>query len=351
MSGSPPNGRIYRILVVTPSEKLASFQIGIRQPFDELKRRKAVEYRVHTELTATEQDVADAELVVFLRNTTPAALRLMNRARALGRGTVYSIDDHFLHLPPDRGFGIAMQEPERRDAFVQLMRRAKAVRVGSPYFAEQIRREYNRNVVCIEAGVDFDWIDRAGRKTRSDRYFTIGYQGSFKEDDFADVVPALRELLAKYPQVTLEFHGYAPARLLGHPQVVYFAGGHDYKPFLQLLARRAWDVGLAPLEDHLYNRCKSNNKFREYSACGIPGIYSDMPTYSYCVTNGETGLLVPHTKAGWYEGIERMIKDDALRGHIREQAGRAVRERYTIAECARRWLDLVQTTAGRKGSN
>jgi glycosyltransferase involved in cell wall biosynthesis len=344
MSRKPKGSRkTYRMLVITPAEKLASYQIGIRQPFELLKKQGAIHYAALTEQTVTEQAIQEADLVVFLRNTSPAMLDLMNTAKKLGKGTIYTIDDHFLHLPPNRGFGIAMTEPERRRTFVDLMKNANIVRVGSPYFAELIRREYNPNVACIEAGVDFDWIDKAGAPTRNKRDFIIGYEGSYKEEDFEPVIPALQRILREYPQAVLEFHGFIPNSFVGHSQVVYFAGGHDYKEYLHLLRRREWDIGLAPLQDTLYNRCKSNNKFREYSACGFPGIFSDVATYSYCIRHKETGLLVPHTTSGWYDGIKLLIEDSHLRERIKQQSGQTVREHYTMERCAANWLSLLDS--------
>lgn len=333
--------RCSKVLVVPPSERLPSFQIGIRQPFKELQRQGIIEYKVMAEYEVTKHAIADADLIVFLRNTTKEAYEHLITAQRLGKRTVYSIDDHFLHLPK-RGFGIVMEEQERRDTFVLFLRKAQTIRVSSHYFAEHIKQNYNDNVVCILGSVDFRLISRAGNKTRSNQELMIGYGGSYKEDDFAAVTPALLKILEEYTgKVRLEFHGFIPAELLHHPRIVYFVGGYEYQTYLQFLYQRAWDIGIAPLADSLYNKCKSNNKFREYSACGIPGVYSAIPTYSDTVRHEETGLLVNHSTDDWYRGLKRMIEDKRLRRHIRKQAFQSVQERYTIARCAEDWRTQI----------
>ncbi|RXZ78915.1 glycosyltransferase [Paenibacillaceae bacterium] len=343
---SKVNSSPLRILVVPPSERLPSFQIGIKLPFDELQARGEIEYKTLPEYDVTEQDLCEANVIVFLRNTTTESLRLLKAAQSEGIPVVYSIDDHFLHLPK-RGFGITMAEPERRFTFTSFLKKADMIRVGSPYFAELIREEYNNNVCCIQASVDFSLIEPPVPKTRNSQGLIIGYEGSAKENDFTVIIPALQEVLRKYgKEIRLEFHGFVPAELLAHRRAVYFAGGREYKQYLPFLCGRAWDFGIAPLEDTLYNRCKSNNKFREYSACGIPGIYSRMPTYSDCVQHEITGLLVEHTSEAWVEAISRLIEDEPLRLRIREQATLFARSHYTVARCASEWRQMLLSLEG-----
>jgi glycosyltransferase involved in cell wall biosynthesis len=336
-----PEQKCWNVLVIPPSENLASYQIGIRQPLEELKRRGLVQYQTMEEGLVTDSMLSDFDTVVFLRNTSLRAYRLMNRAKQAGKQTVYSIDDHFLHLPPNRGFGAAMKEPERRATFIQFLTNAQLVRVGSPFFAEHIRASFNRRVVCIEAGVDFAWIDQADASPPKDE-IVIGYEGSVKEDDFTEVIPALKQVLKQYGRrVRMEFHNYIPEALEGHRRVKLLPGGYEYRAYLHVLASSGWSIGLAPLRDTLYNRCKSNNKYREYSACSIAGIYSDIPTYSDCVSHRETGLLVPHDTEGWLQGLQTLIENDRLREHIRKKARREVRKRYTIERCADGWLTHI----------
>ncbi len=330
-----------KVLILAPSERLPSFQIGIRQPFEALCKQGLIDYKVMEEVDAAEQTFKDSEVIVFIRNTNKDAYTLLREANRLNKRTIYSIDDHFLHLP-NRGFGIAMLDPDRRETFTRFLREAQVVRVGSPYFARHIQENYNERTVCIQASVDFAWLDKSGEPTRSRQSLVIGYEGSYKEDDFEHVIPALLTIAEEYKhRIRLEFHGYIPSQLIGHPNAVYFTGGSDYRTFLHILARRAWDIGIAPLNDTLYNRCKSNNKFREYSACRIPGIFSNLPTYADCVSHEQTGILAEHRTEDWYHAIKRLIEDEPLRLHIKRKAYRYVKEHYTIARCAAQWEQLL----------
>ena len=73
----------------------------------------------------------------------------------------------------------------------------------------------------------------------------------------------------------------------------------------------AWDVAVAPLHDTAFNRCKSDLKFLEYAALGLPGIYSDVVPYKHAVRHEETGLLTENTDRCMVRG------DPAPRGRRR----------------------------------
>jgi tetratricopeptide (TPR) repeat protein len=60
----------------------------------------------------------------------------------------------------------------------------------------------------------------------------------------------------------------------------------DYLGFLQKL-----DIGIAPLQDNPYNRCRSDVKFLEYASRGVVPVLSSLAPYKASVQQGETGFL------------------------------------------------------------
>ncbi|MNE80995.1 hypothetical protein D3C80_1776110 [compost metagenome] len=82
------------------------------------------------------------------------------------------------------------------------------------------------------------------------------------------------------------------------------------------------DLALAPVEQNLFNECKSNLHLLQYGACGFPVIASDVRCYQ-----GFTDLpitLVKNHSYDWVEAIRMHISDmdatakagDALRNAV-----------------------------------
>lgn len=328
-------------LIITPSI-CPSLEIILLQPFRELIKQGIYNCQVKQEGEVTKEAIEAADLVVFQRNVEPGSFQYIQWAHEMGKRTVYSIDDNFLAIPEIKGVSDYYCDPSRLETFANFLRNARVVQVGSPFFAEYIRNQFNPNVYVIPSSVDFAWLDQIPRPEREDGKIVIGYQGTCKEVDFAPIVPALLQILEEYGErVRLEFFGFLPATLANHPRVSVVGFDLDYRGFMKRLYQSTWDIGLAPLENLFYNHCKTSIKFLEYAACWIPGIYSASPVYTDSIAHGETGYVVPQTTEGWYSGIKHLIDDPALRSKIKEQAGAFVRQHFTIESCAAKWREHI----------
>src|SRR5262249_40415023 len=86
------------------------------------------------------------------------------------------------------------------------------------------------------------------------------------------------------------------------------------------------DIGLAPLRDTEFNRCKSRIKFYEYGIAAIPGVFS--PTvYQEKMFDGHFGMIAENPDE-WYKSIKNLI----LYPELREEIGRAAYG-YVKARC------------------
>ena len=87
----------------------------------------------------------------------------------------------------------------------------------------------------------------------------------------ADVV---RELAGEVEWV---FFGMCPDKL--RPYIHEFHLGVAIEEYPAKLASMDLDLALAPVEQNLFNECKSNLRLLEYGACAVPVVCSDVGPY------------------------------------------------------------------------
>ncbi len=101
------------------------------------------------------------------------------------------------------------------------------------------------------------------------------------------------------------------------------------------------DVNLAPLEDTLFNRAKSENKWVEAALVKVPTIASNVGAFAHMIDDGETGLLCENTAESWYEGLSRIVADKELRARLAEKAYKFCGENCTTVGAAKTIRDII----------
>ena len=107
------------------------------------------------------------------------------------------------------------------------------------------------------------------------------------------------------------------------------------------------DIGIAPLENNIFNTCKSELKWEEYSALKIPCVCSNIPPYSLNVYDNDTGFLCSKEDE-WVETLQRLIDDKALRERIGEDAYNYVRNSYDIDKEVVQYEDNIKIMCNMK---
>jgi hypothetical protein len=149
----------------------------------------------------------------------------------------------------------------------------------------------------------------------------------------------MKRILADYAgRVELTIWGCQSGELAGYPGVKFAPLIPDYDRFLREFSAAQFDIGLAPLEDTPFHRSKTNTKFRDYGACGVAGVYSNVPVYSDCVVHKKTGILVNNSADEWYQGIADLIDDRISRSAIQKSAYEEILQKYRQQVVEDEWL-------------
>ena len=351
MALKPPH-----ILAVLPGF-IPSTMITVVKPLVNLHRRGRIFARVVLESQAGQNDIGWADAVVFCRNTEPRHAPLLAAARSRGTPLIYDLDDNLFELPPNCEGLSRLREASRQAMLEEYLRAATLVRVYSQPLADRVAA-LNPRVVQSFAPVDLSLVPPE-RETRPPGPIKIVYATSRTQDPLGEIFwPALARILSRYagrveahfwgcrpPRPATRSHEWEPAGHAGCPAALPNLRHHglicQYDRFLRRFSRAGYDIGLAPLPDDVFYRSKTNNKFREYGASGIAGIYSRNDVYSHCVRHEVSGLLVANDADSWYDAIERLIEDEALRRRIQQEARRFVREHYAQEKFEQLFLEQL----------
>lgn len=188
-------------------------------------------------------------------------------------------------------------------------------------------------------------------------YTTLGWSGSITHDkDLEMIMPVLRRVLREYEHVDLQFlGGVRPGTADSffsewEPEIlnkIYIHGGTThFKPFPERLMSTPFDIGLAPLIDCEFNRCKSHIRWMEYANMGIPTVAS--PVYPYHVAvqktptieDGRSGLLAADQQE-WYDHLTALIEDKQYRADIGEAAKQQVHDQWEYAYHIHKWDQAI----------
>lgn len=255
---------------------------------------------------------------------------------------VYETDDDMLQVDPS---GLPhLYDEDMRDTIRRCLRLAHMVTVSTPYLAEQVA-PYNDNVVILQNHINGELIVEAKRwrqERPENRPLTIGWQGGTSHlMDMVTAADPLREVLDANPAVEMHFAGF------------------DYSPLVKRSCRwsnwqndvwehykitSGFDIAIAPLADHPFNRSKSHLKALEAAAMGTPIIAADLLPYREFVEDGVTGYLVS-TEEQWEKRLTELIHDEAAREEMGANA-REVAKKWTIQETGwKLWQDAYERVA------
>jgi hypothetical protein len=143
-------------------------------------------------------------------------------------------------------------------------------------------------------------------------------------------LPALAQLQQAGIDFRLEIAGLTPALPGDLAGVTRHYERVGYWQWVTFRNQCNWDIALAPLPAVPHFACKFNNKFVEYTAAGIPCIYSNVLPYAETIEHGENGWLADNTTTAWAEAIRTLLNDPALRARIRATAWTKLRAEHSM---------------------
>lgn len=262
------------------------------------------------------------------------------------------LDAHQLHIPvvfeiDDLLWELPEYHPDRlscyyTQALLPMMFAAWAadgITVSSPGI-KQYLSFLNTNIAVLPNYLNTKLWYFQNPGSRPHETISIGYMGGDSHlPDLLIVEPVILNLLDRY-QGRVKFITWGikpPHTLRGHPNVEWqpLSPG-NYSSFAAYFNQQVFDIYIAPLDDSLFNRCKSSVKYLEYTALGIPGVCSDLEPYTSIVDPGVSGLLADSAEQ-WEKQLETLINDVPTRLNIASKSQEAVRKHWLLSNHYQEW--------------
>lgn len=207
----------------------------------------------------------------------------------------------------------------------------------------------NDDIIVIPNRLIDSWFSpKVNSNNKPNNIIKIGYMGTtFHSWDLVlikDAIVNVKEYFRKKnKEVVFELIGGTDEDLEWAKKISIPHENVRYLNFVEWFKNTVdWDIVVAPLEDSSLNHNKSELKYLEYTALGVPGIYSNIGPYKENIVHEKNGLLVKsNSTSEWEENIIRLIEDVSLQETILNNAKKDVMENYLISYSVNQWEDLL----------
>lgn len=187
------------------------------------------------------------------------------------------------------------------------------------FSTHELARFYNikrcKHQYIIPNALDKSLWTKASKPKQTSSKIRFVYMGtSTHDDDFYGLLyPALQKLHQKYPG---KFELTLIGALKNVPTQEWIKvkplpnGFMKYPEFVQWFVNNSdYDIGLSPLLDNDFNRCKTDIKFLDYLAIDCVAMLSKSKAYDKPEI-AEYSIMVENTQ--WYEALEKVIVDPKI---------------------------------------
>jgi len=260
--------------------------------------------------TTSTRDLQYFDVVVFQTSASPLARDFIEHANSMGKTTVFEIDDDYWNMTPDNPVYEDWREGDGLMWLRECLQRTQVVTTTTPYLAKILRRHHPNVVVLPNMLPEEHWgFERPAHPGK----VIVGWAGGTSHyRDVALLSGTMEQILDDYPQVELWLIGMAEYPFRPHPRIRALESV-KIEQLAEVLVN--FDIGLAPLVDNHFTRCKSDLKFLEYAKAGAAVIASPVEPYVHTIVDGKNGMLAASTK-DWMRSIIRLIEDADLRAKL-----------------------------------
>jgi glycosyltransferase domain-containing protein len=321
LSWRPLSWKPLPVVLCHPADQTGCGQYRILQPFAAMQEEQKISGAIAFALFPVfELAKLAPDVMVFQRQISAQQIDFLRLSKACAPSfKVYELDDylpnipiksvHRSHMPKD-----VVKSLRKALTFVDRFT-VSTDELASAYQGMHSVMHVVNNYLPVPLWGDLHSEKNQGKKPR------VGWAGGASHTGDLELIESVVKALAS--EVEWVFFGMCPDKL--RPFVHEFHAGVPIGLYPAKLASLNLDLALAPLEQNIFNQCKSNLRLLEYGVCGFPVICTDIAPY-------QCNLPVTRVKNKHKDWVE------AIRSHLADLDASARMGRELKAAVLKNWM-------------
>ncbi|MBC3437632.1 glycosyltransferase [Pseudomonas sp. BW16M2] len=285
-----------------PSNTSAIGHYRVVQPFTELEQRGWIQGRINYStpgLIELERERPDV-LILQCRYMPHSIRELSQLKRYSGARRIYELDDYVIE-PSQKNDHVRNLPGNIRELVREGVGLCDRVVVSTEPLADALSSMHDDIRIVPNMLSAPLWTGLTSERQTSARP-RVGWAGGTSHRGDLELLLEVIKTLAN--EVDWVFFGMCPEML--RPYVKEFHPGISFADYPRKLASLNLDLALAPLEQNLFNDCKSNLRLLEYGACGFPVICTDTKAYAGYLP---CTRVKDNSSGQWLEAIRMHLAD------------------------------------------
>lgn len=284
--------------------------------------------------------------VIVVQRVNPFSNQILKKAKKHNIKIVYETDDDFLNIDPENpSYHYIINNFNN---IKKLVTNSEQIVVSTNGLKERFNKMDLDNVEVIKNYYVNDSLPLKAFKFRGNEFIKIGYFGTLTHGDdielVRNVILRLKEIFSK-KGITVLFE-IAGASLDENSdwfniiKIPYYP--MSMHTFYDWLGKHSeWDIGIIPLVNTDFNSCKSELKYIEFAALGIPVVASNVEAYNRSIKDGVNGYLASNEDE-WVDKMSLLIEDPVLRNGFVNNARDDILENYNLKSRVNQWDEIFK---------
>jgi glycosyltransferase involved in cell wall biosynthesis len=284
------------------------------------------------------------DVLVVLKCVNDEVRAVAERAKEQGTKLVFDANVNYYSIWGDFPVPATRPAPWQQKNAITLTSAATIVVADSSYIAAECRKYQNR-VVHIPDNVNLTFFPQT-RRHQSSRKITLVWSGISQKAYHLSLIEPVLQRAAPWVRLWLvsnnQIYPDCVRRIASFLEVRHFR--FSLKRYAEILTHS--DVIISPkVLNNSYELGHSEYKITLGMAAGLPALASPQQSYLEAVDHRGGGFIC-ETDIHWQEGLERLIADAELRGHLGSEARKTTEERYSSPVVARQYCEVLRGCAG-----